>query len=322
LTFKSGKLWIDDDQVPLILADQGWTARAAGTTRVGDIVVYKKDGKITHTGTVLIVDGAGNPSTIQSKWGQRGDYTHLVTQVPPEYGTATAYSGGVALKDPPITNEDFDVFKGLEPPTIKPALVGLYYQQYPVPALQVTTYGSTNFGIWTYGFAIPEAGMEITNGDTLEIFATNLTSAEVTGLAAETNFGGWMLDYFTETNAVFVATVSTTVTNGGDVALVDGFQIQSSIRGSGLVYYIETVAGSVGRLAGPAPGPLLFVQLVDPQSIVLSWSIQERGYSLEASPALEPPVWTPITNSIVETNNLQTVTLPAPGSPQFYRLIW
>jgi hypothetical protein len=89
-----------------------------------------------------------------------------------------------------------------------------------------------------------------------------------------------------------------------------------------LVYYIETVAGSVGRLAGPAPGPLLFVQLVDPQSIVLSWSIQERGYSLEASPALEPPVWTPITNSIVETNNLQTVTLPAPGSPQFYRLIW
>lgn len=52
----------------------------------GDVVVYFKDGKPTHTGVVRQVDAAGNPTLIESKFGILGRYLHEPFDVPGEYG--------------------------------------------------------------------------------------------------------------------------------------------------------------------------------------------------------------------------------------------
>lgn len=54
---------------------------------VGDVILYADDkGVPTHTGVVKAVDGDGNPSQIESKWGAYGLYTHGPMDVPPIYG--------------------------------------------------------------------------------------------------------------------------------------------------------------------------------------------------------------------------------------------
>lgn len=70
LTFKSGTLWINDDQVDKILTDQKWKLRGQGgvpaAAQVGDIVIYRNPAArtashptdVTHSGIVTKVDGS------------------------------------------------------------------------------------------------------------------------------------------------------------------------------------------------------------------------------------------------------------------------
>ncbi len=101
-TFTDGDKWINNNQVQKILNDNGYKEHAAGKVVVGDIVVYRKDGGITHSGIVTAVDKTGNATTIRSKWGELGLYDHAPGDVLPYYGTTTYYgttrTGGNKLK--------------------------------------------------------------------------------------------------------------------------------------------------------------------------------------------------------------------------------
>ena len=69
------------------LATDAWGRLAADQrVHVGDVVVYKKDGKVTHTGVVEAVDRDGNPTRIESKFGILGKYVHDTFDVSALYG--------------------------------------------------------------------------------------------------------------------------------------------------------------------------------------------------------------------------------------------
>ena len=87
-TFLQGDRWINDDQVEAILHDNGYAVTA--TPAVGDIVVYRTGGAITHSGVIVEVSGTA-VTTVQSKWGRLGLYRHAPSDVPPGYGPWQAY---------------------------------------------------------------------------------------------------------------------------------------------------------------------------------------------------------------------------------------
>ena len=87
-TFLGGERWINDDEVEAILKDNGYSVTA--TPVVGDIVVYRSGGKITHSGVIVEVSG-GSVTAVESKWGRLGLYRHAPSDVPPNYGPWQAY---------------------------------------------------------------------------------------------------------------------------------------------------------------------------------------------------------------------------------------
>ncbi len=82
--------WLDN---PMAQLTGGRYGRVAEDQRVhpGDVVVYKKDGKVTHTGLVTEVDRYGNPTRIQSKFGVLGRYVHDTFDVSPLYGAPAEF---------------------------------------------------------------------------------------------------------------------------------------------------------------------------------------------------------------------------------------
>ncbi len=62
-----------------------------GSVKCGDVICYRNNGIITHTGRVWTVDNQGHATLIRSKWGQLGEYLHPPLTVPPSYGTDITY---------------------------------------------------------------------------------------------------------------------------------------------------------------------------------------------------------------------------------------
>jgi Domain of unknown function (DUF4157) len=87
-TFLDGKRWIDDDQVPTILAENGYSETS--TPVVGDILIYWNGGQPKHSGKITEVKG-GTVTKITSKWGLWGLYSHAPNDVPSDYGIWKAY---------------------------------------------------------------------------------------------------------------------------------------------------------------------------------------------------------------------------------------
>lgn len=98
-TFLGGDRWINDDQVDAILADNGYAVTT--TPSVGDIVVYRNGGAVTHSGIIVGVSGT-TVTMVESKWGRLGLYRHAPSDVPPTYGSWQAYhtsrAGGHRLR--------------------------------------------------------------------------------------------------------------------------------------------------------------------------------------------------------------------------------
>jgi hypothetical protein len=66
--------------------------------------------------------------------------------------------------------------------------------------------------------------------------------------------------------------------------------------------------------------PQLSIRL-EATNAVLSWPTTFSGYSLQASPDLgQPAAWAAVSQTIMVTNGLNTVTVPAALTNQFYRL--
>ena len=101
-TFTNSARWLSDDQVPTILTENGYSVTT--TPSVGDIAVYRFEGSIVHTGVITAVSGT-TITEVHSKWGRAPRYRHAPADVPPIYGTYTAYttsrSGGHLLRTSP-----------------------------------------------------------------------------------------------------------------------------------------------------------------------------------------------------------------------------
>jgi hypothetical protein len=91
-TFNPRQCWVglDGADIQLILNDNG-TQVFVPNLRIGDVVVYKSGGSITHTGRIWTLDAAGNAALVQSKWGSLGEYFHAPTTVPASYGVDITY---------------------------------------------------------------------------------------------------------------------------------------------------------------------------------------------------------------------------------------
>ncbi len=71
--FAAGRFWVGGLTVESILADNGYAPTSE--PRAGDLIVYRKQGELTHSGVVRSV-GNGIPVLVESKWGWMGVYLH------------------------------------------------------------------------------------------------------------------------------------------------------------------------------------------------------------------------------------------------------
>ncbi len=81
--FTGGAHWLSSTDVESILRDNGY--RLATSPRPGDLVVYRREKEIIHTGVVRAV-GQGIPVLVESKWGDLGVFVHTADEHP--YGDA------------------------------------------------------------------------------------------------------------------------------------------------------------------------------------------------------------------------------------------
>jgi len=65
--------------------------------------------------------------------------------------------------------------------------------------------------------------------------------------------------------------------------------------------------------------PVLTIKMVGTNAVV-SWPLSVTGYSLEETPSLIAPAWIPTPQSIVDSANEHTVTVPAVGIIKCFRL--
>jgi hypothetical protein len=266
LTFKGKKLWIDDDQVDKILTDQEWKAPADGKAKVGDIVVYRKAGKVTHTGVVTMVDQNGMVTQVLSKWGARGDYKHAPDDVPASYGTFEVRTGGKPLADPDLTPEDVNVFGGHQPPAPKPWVYDpninpdapTNRNTKPAPLFDELTHGPTQ---WGYGLELPVQGLRIDPGDKIDLFGNMWTGGLVSGLASLAQYGGWQVGPSTPDSIDFIATAFAMLP-ADQPLLISGFTGITSPAMVGEIVYTESTVGSIGLVSGPSvPEPASLVLL-------------------------------------------------------------
>jgi hypothetical protein len=93
MVFAARRTWIDPDQLPLILNEDGYRKLPGlDEAEVGDVVVYRHpgEGHVTHVGMVIEVKidvaRAARALTVLSKWGQHGEYVHALSDVPVPLG--------------------------------------------------------------------------------------------------------------------------------------------------------------------------------------------------------------------------------------------
>ena len=90
-TFNPRQCAIDTGtDVQTILNDNG-TQVVPPNLRLGDVICYRKNGMITHTGRIVALNAIGEPALVQSKWGDLGEYFHAPLVVPSSYGAEITY---------------------------------------------------------------------------------------------------------------------------------------------------------------------------------------------------------------------------------------
>ncbi len=99
LVFASRRTCIDIDQARSVLSMDGYVPlNGIDATKVGDIVLYVRNGTPMHVG-VIVSKYKGediysvNRETIKvlSKWGDAGEYLHDIDDLPENFGRSTEY---------------------------------------------------------------------------------------------------------------------------------------------------------------------------------------------------------------------------------------
>lgn len=83
-----------------------------GNLKVGDVVVYVKDGERTHSGVITRLNG-NSPAEIRSKWGAWSEVLHPPEKVPVEYGSILYYLRKRTPKIAAMDNTSRDVLAGV-----------------------------------------------------------------------------------------------------------------------------------------------------------------------------------------------------------------
>lgn len=94
LVFAARRTTIDIDRWTLIRGDDEYRRLANGEAlTLGDVVVYKRAGVVTHIGLIGEVrPGESGPIVmVLSQWGFDGEYRHPLSEVPPLYGSAVEF---------------------------------------------------------------------------------------------------------------------------------------------------------------------------------------------------------------------------------------
>lgn len=253
LTFKTSGVWIDNDQVDKILHDQGWIIQA-GKAKVGDIVIYRKNGKVTHSGVVEEVDNDGKVTKVRSKWGSQGEYIHDPKDVPDSYGTFEIRTGGKPLKDPPIIPDNFSDFANIPPVFLKEYLLTTDFDDFPSASLILSSHQGS---LWNYTLHIPDQGLYVNVNDTLTLYAAGIYESKILDDAASSLFGQWEVYTVSSNSATWIARKEAFLNQD-----LFGFQISSKYIIGGEAFYRETVAGDIGRTTGPVvpePSTLLLL---------------------------------------------------------------
>lgn len=90
-TFDPRQCWISSGNDVQNILDHNGVSVPEGDIKPGDVICYRYNGGITHTGRVWSVDETGHASLIRSKWGSLGEYLHPPDLVPSVYGTDLSY---------------------------------------------------------------------------------------------------------------------------------------------------------------------------------------------------------------------------------------
>jgi len=93
LVVASRRALVDPDQLMLALTDDGYRQIVLNEVRPGDVVIYRRNGRIQHAGIVVNLGQVeAQPRLVLcSKWGEAGEYVHEIDDVPTIYGQATEY---------------------------------------------------------------------------------------------------------------------------------------------------------------------------------------------------------------------------------------
>jgi hypothetical protein len=248
-SLKSDIAGVYGNNVPTILADQGYKAVAANATQMGDIVVYKKNGSITHTAMVNAVNPVtGAITQVTSRWGSLGIYTGGLNQMPASYGPATLFysaAAAVPLVDPP---SPVDLSEYADLPT---------ENENPQGESEVNGFEGTALNLdsqtgntWSYTLDAPAEGIFLSPGESLTLFGAGINGASVTGTAASFP---WSITTGTDSGTgdstatfTYEGTTSDLLTN------IDGFDITSPYTAQGDLNFEENFNGTVGLSVGPA----------------------------------------------------------------------
>lgn len=91
MIFASRRTCIDVDSLPMILREDSYLpVNDHNAVVIGDVIVYKRVGRLTHVGIVVEsrvdIVKAKRVYRVLSKWGQSGEFIHDVNDVPDYLG--------------------------------------------------------------------------------------------------------------------------------------------------------------------------------------------------------------------------------------------
>jgi uncharacterized repeat protein (TIGR03803 family) len=160
------------------------------------------------------------------------------------------------------------------------------------PSARLILYGNTLYGTTTYG-GVPGNGT---------VFAIN---TDGTGF---------------KTLHTFTATTGTFLVNNDGANPLAGLVMSANILFGTASAGGKYGAGTLFSLTVPLPPELTI--LASAPNVILTWPTNFTGFTLQSTTnLLAPAVWAPVTPAPIIINDLNTVTNPASGAQQFYRLI-
>jgi hypothetical protein len=96
MVFAARRVWVDVSDLHRILAEDGYRRlREQRELQIGDIVVYAREGTLSHVAVVArlepLAEGGASFITMLSQWGADGEFFHGLMDVPPLCGEPSEF---------------------------------------------------------------------------------------------------------------------------------------------------------------------------------------------------------------------------------------